>query len=38
MRLGALEIDRTFSPPKAQYDFVIEIGVSQKARPHALGV
>jgi hypothetical protein len=35
--MGAQEIDRWLPAAKANDYLVVEIGVSQKARPHALG-
>jgi hypothetical protein len=32
------DVDSGFSPAKANYDFMVEIGVRLESRPHAVGV
>ena len=36
--VGAQNIDGRFSPAKPNYNFVIEIGIRLKPRPHTVGV
>jgi hypothetical protein len=36
--IGSQEIDRRFSPAKAEHYLVVEIGIRLEARPHPLGV
>jgi hypothetical protein len=36
--IGSQEIERRFSPAKAEHDLVVEVGIRLEARPHLLGV